>query len=207
MTDQINHIRPIARNLKPAPLPRKSSEVKRQYDENVIQLNILQKAKIICYENGPFRFYAQLSSSEDVENELKKLQTRLSRCELKSFDSLPSLLGMACIVRHDRKIYRAAVQKFPSTNSATFVCILVDYGYSVSVDNRNLFQIPEELLGPIFAIPLELSGINDGLKVSKKEVSVLFKHLTENRVIKIKVGGMYDYISIRIYFIIRTTFF
>jgi hypothetical protein len=120
---------------------------------------------------------------------LKNFQNQLTRIELKNFNFLPSTIGFPCLVRHDRKIFRAAVQKLPSQSTSSaqnYIVSLVDYGFLVSIEVKNMFQIPNEFLRPKFAVPLKLFGVNDGLKVSAKEVSVIFKHLTENRVVNIK---------------------
>lgn len=192
MTDQMaNHqMRPIARNLKPPPLPKfvestknVDTREKRQFESTIVQFNTKLKAKISCYENGPFYFHVQLC---DTENEMKNFQNQLTKIELKNFDFLPSSIGLACLVRHDRKIFRASVQKLPSSSTQVYVVSLVDYGLSVTIELKNMFQIPDEFLRPKFSIPLKLFGVNDGLKVSAKEVSVIFKHLTENRVVTIK---------------------
>lgn len=180
-------MRPIVRNLKPAPPPKfvQESKLPAAFKTNVLAFQSVKKVRVSHVENGAFMFYVQL---ESLDGEFQEMFGKLQRSELHFFKSRPSTIGMACLARHDKKIYRAAIAKCPQNPSQDFIVNFVDFGFSAAVKFDNIFHIPEEFLNQFtFAMPFSLIGVNaNEIKVLEKEVAFYFKQLTENRVMTLK---------------------
>ena len=182
-----NQMRPIARNLKPPPLPKFVQESSKgaRFSVAVLPFQSLKKVRISHYESGPFMFYIQI---ESAEGEFQRFIAKLQKVELHHLKSRPTSLGMACLARHDKKIYRAAIAKCPQNPAhENFLVNFVDFGFNASVKLENLFYIPDEFLQFTFAMPFCLAGLKASeLKVNEKEIAFYFRQLTENRLVSLK---------------------
>lgn len=187
-----NHqMRPLARNLQAPPPPKffsQSNQSRFQFKSKPLQFNRPQKARIGTYENGPFSFFVQL---QDQHTLLENLQDHLKRVPLKPMNSSSiSMLGLACLIRrvNDNSIFRAAIAKFPQRAGETeYIVNLVDYGSNIAVNIEHIFMIPADVAAHLtFAIPCRLSDVRKSSQVSEREISALFKSLTDNKVITIK---------------------
>lgn len=195
-----NQMRPLARNIQPPTPPKffvrdnnstsQKNSMKsngRRFESKIkeLQFNLPRKARISSYENGAFRFYVQFIN---MKKDLKNLQDRLKRVQLKPLDaSSISMLDSACLIRHgDNSIFRAAIVKLPSRENEYYIVNLIDYGTNVSVNIEQIFMIPIDLVAPMaFALPCRLAGVYKSVQVSDREISSLFKNLTENKIVTI----------------------
>lgn len=184
-------MRPIVRGLKAPPPPKfvqdpmiRDPKIPVAFKTNVLAFQSVRKVRVSHFENGPFMFYVQMEDN----GEFQQLFAKLQRTELHHFKSRPSSIGMACLARHDKKIYRAAIAKFPQNPSQDFIVNFVDFGFSAAVKLDNLFHIPEEFLSQFtFALPFSMTGVGAReIKVSEKEIAFYFRHLAENRVLTLK---------------------
>ncbi|KAG5684859.1 hypothetical protein PVAND_014069 [Polypedilum vanderplanki] len=189
-------IRPIARNLK-APAPPKFIKHDVNFIEpqattfksNMLVVQSTQKVRISHYEKGVHLFYVQV---ESFDAQLQALMTKLQRfVQLIPLKSQPTLLGMACLARYHKKIYRVAIAKVlnDKNNSQDMViCNFVDYGFAASVRMQNIFYIPEEFLNqPTFALPFSFASLkNVTFKSSIQEINFYFKEITEDRLLTLK---------------------
>lgn len=184
-----NQMRPIARNLKAPPLPRFTDtlpepKIAATFKTNVLAFQSVKKVRISHYESGPLMFYVQTESSD---GEFQKLVDRLQKTELRSLKSRPASIGMACLARHDRKIFRAAIAKIPQHPTQDYSVNFVDYGFNRSVRLDNLFYIPDDFLSQLtFAMPFCLAGCRVNELKLDKEVNFYFRQLTENRSLILK---------------------
>lgn len=188
-------MRPIARNLKPPPRPRVFADAHSQQEHfepqivtfkaPVVPLQSVNKIRISHYEHGPSLFYAQL---ESTFNEFQHLVGKLQKTELHPFRSRP-IIGMACLARHDNKIYRVAIAKIQQHSS--YSVNFVDYGFTATVNASNLFYIPDEFLRQLtFATPFCLATYKTNeLKVSEKEIGFYFRQLTDKQSLTLKCVG------------------
>ena len=190
MSDK-KQMRPIARGLKIPALPKfvqqsmimiRDPKAAVAFKTNVISFHSQHKIRICHYEKGPSMFYVHLESRD---SEYKQFSSRLQSTELRN--TRPSI-GMACLVRHNNKIYRATVAKFFQNPSQDLIVNLVDLGYSASVKLENIFHISEEFSTPFtFALPFSLYGINSGeIKVSDTFTGFYFRQLTNDRSLTLK---------------------
>lgn len=192
MSDHVkNQMRPIARNLKAPPTPKfvYQDNTKQNFSAifktNVLPFQSVKKIRISHYENGPFLFCAQI---ESLDKDFQQLVTKLQRTELRHFKSFPTMIGMACLARFEKKVYRGAIAKIPQHQNEDFNVNFVDYGFNRSIKLENLFYIPEEFLTQFtFAMPFSLAGVKaKELKVNEKEIAFYFRLLTENKLLTLK---------------------
>lgn len=188
-----HQIRPIARNLKPPARPRVFADAQSHQEHfepkiatfktNIIPLQSINKIRISHFENGPFLFYIQM---ESTFNELQHMTGKLQKTELHHFRSHPSMIGMACLARHDNKIYRVAIARIHQQFS--YFVNFVDYGFNGTVSSANLFYIPDDYLRPLtFAVPFSLVSCRENdLKVSGSEIDFYFRQLTEKQSLTLK---------------------
>lgn len=201
--DKRKQIRPIARNLKPPAPPKFFTNNDASFIEptpttfksNMLVLQSTQKVRLSHYEKGVHLFYVQV---ESLDAQLQALMGRLQRITLNNLRSRPTLLGMACLAKYHKKIYRAAVAKVPPSGDHNhhqhlnyqdnIICNFVDYGFSASVKMENLFYIPEEFLNqPTFAMPFSFPALkNITFKSSIQEINYYFKEITEDRLLTLK---------------------
>lgn len=223
---QVQQMRPIARNLK-VPQPPKftqetidldfSDSTNVTFKTNVLVIQSSQKVRISHYEKGPNLFYVQL---ESLDSQLQNLMEYLQTVQTRNLKSRPTLLGMGCLAKHRKKIYRVAVAKIPGETQDSVVCHFVDFGFTSPVKFENLYYIPEELSRNLtFAIPFCLVGIeNSQIKTSWLECAYHFRQITENRLLKLDVCKALDgnecifsffklIIIINILFHFRTSYF
>lgn len=186
-----NSMQPIARNLKPPPPPKFSAEVLQDlpkttpvFKTNVLAYQSIKNVRISHCENGPYMFYVQLDS---LSNELERFTNKLQKSELRHFSKPPATIGMACLARYERRIYRAAIAKLPSS-SQDYLVNFVDYGFSGTVRLENLFYISEEFLAPLtYAIEFCLANIrNIKFPASDHELNFFFRDITENQLMSLK---------------------
>ena len=165
MSDK-KQMRPIVRGLKVPAQPKfvqqsmimiRDPKAAVAFKTNVISFHSQHKVRISHYENGPSMFYVHLESRDA---EYQQLSSRLQIAELRN---ARPFIGMACLVRHNQKIYRATIAKLFQSPSQDLIVNLVDFGFSAVVKLENIFHISEEFLRPFtFALPFSLHGINSG---------------------------------------------
>lgn len=194
MADNLkNQMRPIARNLRPPPPPRFSQSdgadhkisSSSAFKANVLAYQAVRKVRISHFEHGPFMFCVQL---EALDKEYQQLVSKLHKVELRGFKTYPTTIGMACLGRFDKKIYRVAIAKVPQHQNEDYYVNFVDFGFNRSIKFENLFHIPEDLMAPLtFAMPFSLAGCKTkDMKVNEKEISFYFRLLTENQLLTLK---------------------
>lgn len=184
-------MRPIARNLRPPPPPRFSQNDDHKassltaFKANVLAYQAVRKVRISHFEHGPFMFCVQI---ETLDKDYQQLVGRLQKAELRGFKSYPTTVGMACLGRLDKKIYRVAIAKVPQHQNEDYYVNFVDFGFNRSIKFENLFHIPEDLITPLtFAMPFSLAGCKTkDMKVNEKELSFYFRLLTENQLLTLK---------------------
>ncbi|CRK93088.1 CLUMA_CG006466, isoform A [Clunio marinus] len=187
-----NQIRPITRNLsRPAPprfseVNKSAGNLKTTFKTSVLAFQSVKKVKITHYEKGPFMFYVQLESSD---NDFKKFSEKLQKAELRHFKDSPNSIGLACLAKHEKQIYRAAIAKIPQNSSqSNFYVNFVDFGYNAFIKEENLFHIPEEFADQTtFAIPFCLNRYDSkDMQASPEELQFYFRLLTENQMMTLK---------------------
>jgi tudor domain-containing protein 1/4/6/7 len=187
-----NQMRPIARNLKPPPPPKfyhdqKHSEPQKiaAFKTNVLPFQSVKKVRISHFENGPLVFYVQ---TESADNEFQRFNLRLQKVELRFINPHHAAIGMACLARYEKKIYRAAIAKVAQNQSQSFHVNFVDYGFNGSVSADNIFYIPDDFLNQFtFAMPFCLAGFKTKeMKASHDEINFYFRQLTENQILTLK---------------------
>lgn len=190
MADSKNQMRPIARNLRLPQPPRFSQNDGTDHKISSLKANVLahqavRKVRISHFEHGPFMFCVQI---EALDKEYQQLVGKLHKTELRGFKSYPTTIGMACLGRLDKKIYRVAIAKVPEHQYDDYSVNFVDFGFNRSIKFENLFHIPEDLITPLtFAMPFSLAGCKTkDMKVNEKEISFYFRLLTENQLLTLK---------------------
>jgi hypothetical protein len=191
-------MRPIARNLKPAAPPKFSTKSTPQegeeeslgnYKSNVIAHNTVHKIRIFHFEKGVNLFYVHL---ESMDANLQTLTSRIQGLQLRNLSKRPSSLGMPCLARYNKKIYRVAVAKSSESSqnrdNLSFLCHFVDFGFTSYVKFDNLFYIPQNCIEiSAFAIPFCLAGLkNVKFQASFPEINFYFQQISENRLLTLK---------------------
>lgn len=182
-------LNPIFRNLKPPNLPKfidGPEPIPSTFKSNMVALQSTERVRVSHYEKGVHLFYVQLQS---LDEQLQRVLDRLQRIQLKNLRSKPSLLGMACVAKWHRRLFRVAIAKIPSDQSQdSFLCNFVDYGFSNSIRIDNLFYIPDEFLeSQTFALPFSFAGLKHiTFKCPIQEVNYYFKEISEERLLTLK---------------------
>lgn len=186
---------PIARNLKaPAPPRFKQENESDEYTNtqltfksNALAYNSVHQVRVTHLEKGIHLFYVQLVS---LDSQLQALMSKIQNSPLRTLRERPTALGMACLAKHNKKIYRVAIGKSTSEakNNDMYLCHFVDFGYSSLIEFGKLYYIPTELIAvSAYAISFCLSGLkNTVLTANVSEVNYLFRQLTENKLLTLK---------------------
>lgn len=115
---------------------------------------------------------------------------RIQAVPLKHLRERPNTLGMACLAKHHKKIYRVSIGKSNNAERSndTFLCNFVDFGFWSHVKFDNLFYIPKDINSiNAFAISFCFHGLKySNFYLSSQEVGYLFKQLTENKLLTLK---------------------
>lgn len=193
-------IKPIARNLKPAAPPKFSRIAPLDGEEeshgtfkcNVFAAQSIHKVRISHYETGVNLFYVQM---EIADSKLQQLTTSINGIQLKNLNKRPSSLGMACLARYNKKIYRVAVAKssnIQKNDNYSYFCHFVDFGFSAFIKFDSLFYIPQEILKVnAFAAPFSLTGLsNVNFQANADELKYYFREITENKLLTLKCANL-----------------
>lgn len=188
-------MRPIARNLKPAAPPKFSTKATTpqegeeeslgNFKSNVIAHHTVHKIRISHFEKGVNLFYVQL---ESMDANLQALSSKIQGIQLRNLSKRPSSLGMACLARYNKKVYRVAVAKSnANTQNLSYLCHFVDFGFSSYVKFDDLLYIPEDCIEiPPFAIPFCLALKDTKFQASYQEINFYFQQICENRLLTLK---------------------
>lgn len=187
---QQQQMKPIARNLKPAALPKFSrltpqegeEEFTGQFKSNVIPHNTIHKVRISHYEKGINLFYVHM---EALDAKLQNMTAKIQGIFLNNLKKRPSF-GMACLAKYQKKIYRVAVAK--SNEDLLYLCHFVDFGFSAQIKFDYLYYIPHEYIAiNAFAIPFCLTALkNVVFQTNMTEINFFFQQITENRLLTLK---------------------
>jgi Tudor domain len=191
MENKKHQMRPIARNLR-APQPPKFSTHELKVDaqdfpattfkSNVTIFQTPKKVRITHYEKGCRLFYVQLESQD---RQLQMMMDNIQGTRLVRLNTRPSLLGMACLAKYNRKVYRVAVAKINSYESQDHSCHFVDLGFTRTIRFENLFYIPNQFLREFtFAFPFTLKECK--FKADPSEIDYYFQTITENKLLSLK---------------------
>lgn len=189
---QQQQMKPIARNLKPAAPPKFTritpqqdgeEECHGKFQSNVIPHHTVHKVRIVHFEKGINLFYVHM---EALDANLQNMTSNMQGIMLKNLRKRPSSLGMACLARYQKKIYRVAVAK--SNEDLLYLCHFVDFGFSAQIKFDNLFYIPHEYVAiNAFAMPFCLTALkNVSFQTSMTEINFFFRQITENRLLTLK---------------------
>lgn len=189
-------MRPIARNLK-APAPPKfvqESDGDEFFDSqpSVYQINVLanesiHQARVTHLDKGINLFYIQLAKMDSL---LQFMTTKIQSIQLKPLKERPSTLGMACLAKYHKKVYRVSIRK-PNNDARsndTYLCHFVDFGFSSHVKFDSLYCISSDILSiNAFAIAFCFSGLkNSNFYLNSPEINYIFQQLTENKLLTLK---------------------
>lgn len=192
---QQQQMKPIARNLKPAAPPKFSrltpqngeEESFGKFNSNVIPHNSVHKVRITHYERGINLFYVHM---EALDANLQNMTSKIQGIFLKNLKKRPSSLGMACLAKYQRKVYRVAVAKSNEgqPENLLYLCHFVDFGFSAQIKFDNLFYIPHECVAiNAFAVPFCLTALkNVVFQTNMTEINYYFQQITENRLLTLK---------------------
>lgn len=194
---QQQQMKPIARNLKPAALPKFSRITPQDGEEEsfgtfkciTLTHQTQHKVRITHYEKGINLFYVQM---EVLDAKLQNLTSNLQALQLKNLNKRPSSLGMACLAKFQKKVYRVAVAKSKedsqNRDNLSYLCHFVDFGFSAYVKFDSLFYIPQgHLQTNAFAVPFCLTGLkNVRFQANSTELNYYFQQITENRLLHLK---------------------
>ncbi|XP_021703870.1 maternal protein tudor [Aedes aegypti] len=152
------------------------------FSSTTLAVGTVHEVYISYVENGPKLFTVQLKAKE---NSLNQMMAALERIPLRNLTRKPTL-GMACIARfsEDRVLYRALIM---GINIDSCLVSYVDYGNTETVDFKNLYEIPQELLKhKVFSMRFTLSKVKS-LEDSNADIAGLFSSLVMDKVLNLKV--------------------